>query len=146
MHPEHPLGADRHGISCSCHCSCWDFDQQLCFGGRNPEAKSCPCAASSHLPGCRTGLSLTEGLGMGEIHPVAESVIPQDKGWWDQLRCITRGREVAEGQVPCRPCPGGLRVPHRGTMWGWCSWRCTWPASSDGFRARLMSGPSRRAG
>lgn len=146
MHPEHPVGVDRCGILCSCRCSCWDFNQQKCLGGRNPEAESCPSTASSHLLICRTGLNLTKGLGMGEIYLVAESIIPQDKGWWDQLRCITRGLEVAEGQVPRRPCPRGLRVPPRDVLWGLCSWQRTWPANSDGFRARLVSGPSRRVG
>lgn len=50
---------------------------------------------------------------MGEIHLVAESIIPQDKGSWDRPRCVTGGQEVAEGQVPDSPAQGTPRAPTR---------------------------------
>lgn len=36
---------------------------------------------------------------MVEIPQATRNIIPQDKGWWDQLHCVTRGQEVEEGQV-----------------------------------------------
>lgn len=60
---------------------------------------------------------------MGEIHLVAESIIPQDKGSWDQPRCVTGGQEVAEGQVPGSPAQGGSVCPHE-------MWRGVWAAGN----------------
>lgn len=60
-----------------------------------------PALAQPAAPSCSSGqdFSLPKGLGMVEIPLVAGSIIPQDKGWWDQLHCVTRGQEVEEGQV-----------------------------------------------
>lgn len=47
----------------------------MCVGGRNLEADSCPSTASSHLLVSGTGLSFTEGLGMGQKRLEAEGII-----------------------------------------------------------------------
>lgn len=50
--------------------------------------------AQPAVASCSSGqdFSLTKGLGMAEIPLGAGSIIPQDKGWWDQLHHYQRMR------------------------------------------------------
>jgi len=116
MHPGHPREVDRRGMPCPCRCSWCDFSQQMCFGGRNAEAESCPPAASSHLLVWRRGSAVPRGLaGVRSVwQPKAPSLRARPGG----ISCATLpgDKRWPRGRYPTGPAPGGSGCPPRGAV------------------------------
>lgn len=110
MHPWHPVGVDRDLVLVSLLVLGFQSADVWEAGILRPNPALAQPAAASFSSG------QDFSLGVVEKPLVAGSIFPQDKGWWDELYCGTRGQEVAEGQESCRPCLGSPCAPMGGAV------------------------------